>query len=103
MVVADNVSGMLANYPQLNLTNTVGDFSGHLSGKGERLALAMPGTIVDTNGGVNVTNFVDFIVDEVTYGSGGRWGQWSDGDGSSLELTDAAGGQTAGGELGGQR
>jgi hypothetical protein len=29
------------------------------------------------------------IVDEVTYGDGGRWGRWSDGGGSSLELIDA--------------
>ena len=24
----------------------------------------------------------------MTYGTGGRWGQWADGGGSSLELTD---------------
>ena len=29
------------------------------------------------------------MVDEVTYRDGGRWGQWSDGGGSSLELIDA--------------
>ena len=28
------------------------------------------------------------MVNEVTYGTGGRWGQWSDGGGSSLELID---------------
>src|SRR5207248_2341275 len=27
-------------------------------------------------------------LNEVTYGTGGRWGQWSDGGGSSLELID---------------
>ncbi len=88
VVVAANVARLLSHYPQLNATNTVGNFSGHLSGKDERLALAMPGSIVDTNSGVRITNFVDFIVDEVTYGTGGRWGQWADGGGSSLELTD---------------
>ena len=89
LVVAENVAHLLANYPQLNSTNTVGGFSGKLSGKGERLALSLPGSIVDTNTGVNVTNYVDFIVDEVTYGTGGRWGRWSDGGGSSLELVNA--------------
>ena len=36
-----------------------------------------------------MTNHVDIVVDEVTYGTGGRWGRWSDGGGSSLELMDA--------------
>ncbi|MEZ5328862.1 MAG: hypothetical protein R3F19_27770 [Verrucomicrobiales bacterium] len=31
----------------------------------------------------------EVVVDEVTYGDGGAWGQWSDGGGSSLELIDA--------------
>ncbi len=35
------------------------------------------------------TNTVNVVEDEVTYGAGGRWGQWSAGGGSSLELIDA--------------
>lgn len=90
VVVAANASRLLANYPQLNLTNTFGNFGGRLSGRGERLALAMPDTIVSTNtSGFPVTNHIDIVVDEVTYGTGGRWGQWADGGGSSLELIDA--------------
>src|SRR5260221_13510096 len=36
-----------------------------------------------------VTNTIHVTVDEVTYGGGGRWGTWSHGGGSSLELRDA--------------
>src|SRR5207244_4502547 len=38
--------------------------------------------------GVATTNLIYIPVDEVTYMNGGRWGQWSDGGGSSLELID---------------
>ena len=90
LVVARNTSRLILNYPQLNLANTVGNFSGRLSGSGERLTLTMPDTIASTNGvGRLVTNHIDIVVDEVTYGTGGRWGRWSDGGGSSLELIDA--------------
>ncbi len=89
LVVARNTSHLLANYPQLNSANTLGNFGGRLSGSGERLALAMPDTITGTNAaGLLVTNHVDIVVDEATYGTGGRWGRWSDGGGSSLELVD---------------
>ena len=37
------------------------------------------------------TNVVFPVVDEVTYGSGGRWGRWSHAGGSSLELIDPRG------------
>lgn len=90
LVVGCNIASLLTNYPQLNATNTYGNFGGKLSGKGERLTLAMPDDIVSTNGiGAVSTNWIDIVVDDVTYGTGGRWGRWSDGGGSSLELTDA--------------
>ena len=89
LVVAANVSRLLTNYPQPKATNTVGNFSGRLSGKGERLALGMPHPIITTNAaGFLATNYMYIVVDEVTYGTGGRWGQWADGGGSSLELRD---------------
>jgi hypothetical protein len=34
------------------------------------------------------TNTIYVVEDEVTYGTGGRWGEWSSGGGSSLELID---------------
>jgi concanavalin A-like lectin/glucanase superfamily protein/lamin tail-like protein/CotH protein/Ig-like domain-containing protein len=88
LVVAKNATRLRSRYPNLNVNNTLGDFSGKLSGAGEHLALTMPEAIVTTNGPVVTTNFVDITVNDVTYGTGGRWGQWSDGGGSSLELID---------------
>lgn len=81
MVVARNLTNLFAKYPNLNATNTVGNFSGKLSHNGERLALTMPDYI-------HVTNLIAVAVNEVTYGTGGRWGQWASGGGSSLELKD---------------
>lgn len=90
LVVGRNTTYLFTNYAQLNPANTVGNFSGKLSGSGEQLTLTMPDTTLSTNGvGRVTTNYLDIIVDEVTYGTGGRWGRWSDGGGSSLELIDA--------------
>jgi hypothetical protein len=89
VVVARNVSRMLANYANLNAGNLFGNFGGSLSHKGERIALAMPDLLVTTNShGLLTTNTIHPVVNEVTYGNGGRWGQWSAGGGSSLELID---------------
>lgn len=89
IVVAGNRTNLLAKYAQLNLTNTFGNYEGALKDSGERIALTMPEDLVNTNAqGAVVTNFYDIVVDEVTYGDGGRWGRWSDGGGSSLELAD---------------
>src|SRR6266851_9101812 len=49
----------------------------------------MSDELVDTNSlSLLVTNISWIAMDEVTYGTGGRWGQWSSGGGSSLELMD---------------
>ena len=87
LVVGRNTTCLLTNYPQLNATNTYGNFSGRLSGRGERLTLTVPDTTVGTNSrGVLATNNIDIVVDDVpTYGTGGRWGRWSDGGGSSRD------------------
>jgi hypothetical protein len=89
VVAAKNLTNLLAKYPQLNLTNAFGNYSGALANSGERLALTMPDDLVSTNaqGGV-ISNIFYITVDEVTYSDGGRWGKWSDGGGSSLELID---------------
>ena len=50
-----------------------GPFSGKLGGSGDTV------TLRDVN---------DNIADQVTYADGGRWSQWADGGGSSLELID---------------
>lgn len=82
VVVAKDPARLRASHPSLSEATTFGPFGGFLSRRGERLALAMP----DATGLGGVTNYI--VVDEVTYGTGGRWGRWSDGGGSSLELID---------------
>ena len=81
LVVARNMTNLFSKYPNLNSANTVGNYSGKLSHSGELLALAMPQTL-------NGTSTILVEQDEVTYGVGGRWGEWSAGGGSSLELID---------------
>lgn len=81
LVVARNATNLIAKYPQLNATNTVGNFSGSLSDRGERIALERPED-------PSIPDRAFVIVNEVTYGDGDDWGRWADGDGSSLELRD---------------
>ena len=88
LVVAKNAERLRAIYPNLNLTNCLGDFSGKLAHGGERLALGMPDYNLVTNGAVITTEISHVILNEVTYGTAGRWPPWADGGGSSLELTD---------------
>src|SRR6266436_2383686 len=89
LVIAANRTNLLAHYGNLNNGNTLGDFSGSLSHNGERIVLAMPDLVIKTNNsGVWTTNTILVSEDEVSYGAGGRWGQWAAGGGSSLELID---------------
>ncbi|MGC3961203.1 MAG: lamin tail domain-containing protein [Verrucomicrobiota bacterium] len=88
LVIAENLTNLLARYPNLNSSNTVGNFSGALAHSGERVALAMQQINVTTNGDSVVTNTLYVVVDEVTYADGGRGTKWADGGGSSLELVD---------------
>ncbi len=91
LVVARDAARLLTNHPGLDANRVRGDYGGQLSNRGERLALARPDTLLETNEftGVLFTNRFFIVVDEVVYQDGGRWGQWSDGGGSSLELKDA--------------
>lgn len=87
VVVAKDRLRLVGNYPSVATNVAFGNFDGTLANGGERLALARPELITSTNEfGVVATNRIYIDVDEVTYGTGGRWGQWSDGLGSSLEL-----------------
>jgi hypothetical protein len=81
VVVGRNTSELFAHYANLNSGNTYGNYSGKLSHSGERVALVRPESLYGTN-------TILVAEDEVTYGTGGRWGQWSGGGGSSLELID---------------
>ena len=82
LVVAKNMTNLFAKYTNLNSGNTVGNYSGKLSHNGELVALVHAADAIDTNTPILVAE------DEVTYGTGGRWGEWSSGGGSSLELID---------------
>ena len=87
VVVAKNKTTLLSLYTNLDPAITYGNFGGTLANRGERLALAKPDVAIHTNNlGVVVTNYNNVVVDEVTYRTGGRWGKWSHGGGSSLEL-----------------
>ena len=84
LVVGRNSARMSSHYSNLNSMNLVGNFSGALSHKGERLALALPDLEVSADGkGGYTTNTIYPIENELTYNTGGRWGQWSHGGGSS--------------------
>ena len=82
LVVAKDAARLIAAHPgTLSAANTVGDYSGNLSDRGERIVLAKP-----DDPDLPDEDFV--VVDEVWYRDGESWGEWSDGDGSSLELID---------------
>ena len=85
LVIAKNPAHLIAAYPGLSGANVRGPFSGSLSDRTGRISLQKP-IAYTPDGGTATTIRVE--VDAVDYGTGGRWGKWSDGGGSSLELTD---------------
>ena len=88
-VVAKNKNQFYANYPGVNRAWVFGNYDGNLANSGERITLTRPEEVVQTNDfGIPFTNTIRVLIDEVTYGTGGRWGSWSDGGGSSLERVD---------------
>ncbi len=90
LVIARNATQLISHYPNLNAANCLGNFSGKMSHGGEHIALTKPVEHKVTDGGGNtVTNIINVTVNDLTYGTGGRWGQWAAGGGSSLELKDA--------------
>ena len=84
VVVARNPTNLFAIYTNLNTSNTFGPYTGTLANGGERLTLASAD--YDVVGGTNERLAV--VVSDLVYGDGGKWGFWSDGQGSSLELID---------------
>jgi len=75
LVVAENLTNLLAKYPQLNATNAVGNYSGALRNSGERLVLKMAEATVSTNQGVIRTNLAYVTVNDLKFHDGGRWGR----------------------------
>ncbi len=89
LVVARDILALRGKYAGLNAVNSIGNYGGSLANSSERVALAMWDTVVETNLDLSLsTNTIYITVDEVRYVDGGRWGRWTDGDGSSLELRD---------------
>ncbi|HUR46725.1 MAG TPA: lamin tail domain-containing protein, partial [Candidatus Saccharimonadales bacterium] len=89
LVVARNAAHLRTNYPNLTFVNTIGNYSGGLGNGGDRVELNFPDDVASTNSlGQLETNKIHIMIDEVTYGPGGRWGTYAGGGGSSLELVD---------------
>lgn len=81
LVITPNRDRMLSRYKDLDPALVLGNYQGSLSNFSERIALAQP--VINLEGQTGWA-----LVDEVYYQDGGRWGNWSNGDGSSLELID---------------
>lgn len=91
-VVARSLTNFFAAHPAVNPALVLGEYSGGLGNGGDVVRLTKSDELVSTNGLSQLeTNVIHIAVDEVTYGTGGRWGNLSDGGGSSLERTDARG------------
>jgi len=90
VVVGRNVERLRANHSQLTAANSFGNWSGSLRNSGERLSLSKPDLILSTNSlGQVSSDTIHIEVSSVDYRDAGRWGQWSGGGGSSMELVDA--------------
>ena len=87
-VIARNPANLISLYPNLTTNNTFGPFTGTLANGGERLTLTAADYGNFQIGTSNVTIKLQVTASEVLYGDGGRWGNWSDGSGASLELID---------------
>ncbi|MDD4736326.1 MAG: lamin tail domain-containing protein, partial [Kiritimatiellae bacterium] len=79
LVAAKDPEHVSAVYEALSQANTVGPYEGKLSDRSERIVLEALDDPMDPEQAW-------VVMDEVTYYDGGRWGEWSDGGGSSLEL-----------------
>ncbi|MCF7668950.1 MAG: lamin tail domain-containing protein, partial [Verrucomicrobia bacterium] len=87
LVVASDADYLATLYTNLDASKLVGDFQRQLSNAGERIALEFPMPYLVTNVDFTVTtNYAYVVADEVTYSDGGRWCNWADGNGSTLEL-----------------
>lgn len=88
-VIARNPTNLAAIYTNLtNTANLFGPYGGTLANGGERIVFcAADYDNVLGQGTVRL----QVPISDVTYGDGGKWGNWSDGLGSSLELIDPDG------------
>jgi subtilisin-like proprotein convertase family protein len=80
LTVAKNKMELISNYPGQDI-HAYGNFSGKLPHGG---------------GVIRVLDPAGVSINEVRYKDGGQWGEWSDGGGSSLELSDPLSDNTLG-------
>jgi len=85
LVVAKDPNLLTSVYGNLTQgSNLVGPYEGSLNDHSERISLSYPLVTLDPNTGEPSIRLI--TADEVTYYDGGRWPQWADGQGTSLEL-----------------
>jgi hypothetical protein len=88
-VIARNPTNLFAIYSNLNSSNTFGPYNGTLANGGERLTFtAADYDNVQNPGGGTMVEKLPVPISDLIYGDGGKWGNWSDGGGSSLEILD---------------
>ena len=89
LAVARDRSRLLSVHTGLNPALVLGNYSGGLANSGDLIRLTKPDALISTNEtGQFVTNTIHITVDEVDYRDGGRWPNWADGGGSSMERLD---------------
>lgn len=82
LVIAKDRTHLLTTHPDLDPGSAVGIYDGTLSNRGELLTLSRPLDPANPDLG-------HIAVNSVRYADTSDWGEWADGDGSSLELVDA--------------
>src|SRR6185295_18153996 len=87
-VLAKDPATLFTTYTNLNTNNTFGPYGGTLANGGERVTLSAADYDNVVINGTNAVLKLNVVASEVSYGQGGRWCNWSDGGGSSLELID---------------
>lgn len=88
-VIGRNLTNLMGIYTNLSTNvNLFGPYTGTLANRGERVTLGAADYDLVNQGGGEMNLRLNVPVSEVTYGDGGKWGHWSDGQGSSLELID---------------
>lgn len=87
-VVAKNPTNLMQIYTNLTTNIVFGPYGGTLANGGERVVFTAADYDRVLSGGTEVIEKLPVPVSDLTYGDGGKWGQWSDGLGSSLELID---------------
>ena len=91
-VIARNPTSLMGIYTNLSTNvNLFGPYGGTLANGGERLVLAAADYDIVQGPGGGAIERLNVPVSDFIYGDGGKWGNWSDGLGSSLELIDYEG------------